>query len=825
MVREKLQSPRKRRRRAPATGAANDCFTCQELQRKCDRRRPYCTQCLEHGGRDCSGYKTALTWNIGVASRGKLRGLALPIATSEKVSRRSIARGRKRRTSTSQSLELALEGSNFLPTSPILPSFAVATCGTRQYSFVNMDPKHSVTSPTAAPPTIRCHSAPQSTTYISPRVRKRVRRHSLKALLVPALNQIRGLEDVPTSADVSDSYNSDGFRTSVECSPSQAFFATPEPHHTDLSNPLTSVDSLDLPIKRPEPTRWSPKICCSLSSDQNGVDCLDYKPLPSTPVVTGTMDNNNLNQPAFDVYGFATENEIWRNTSAVNNYVYPAQAQTMNEGAQDFGHWTVGFPQPLSFPSGPASDLRFLVDYYDKVVPPVPTTPSNPYKAYILRLAAHSGSLQHAIAALSANHIRQRSAYTAIRTDQSKQNFSGFFHDEFIRRYSTGHNTLDCGRNQTATPSLNERSTEELCYKESSLGALNDQLADPNRRTDDPTRATILILCLYHIYDMGVERLKRQFTEVTSIFPLEGERSTVDNKATTWLSVVFTWFDSMILPREHDKEPIAGTSMHLPNIDADTWTSNNLAGYNGKLLSIVKKLKGLNLASGVSNIQHVSFLQVDNFGYGQMPSPADRGYDFYSINQTQNDGTQSQFMGTETDFRVQWWRRWNEIRTELEGWTLEDPSENPTSLQAEQLRQLNSNHVLESFRYATLLYMQRLAYPRMAAMQPNAHTLVERLLYHVSNVSTDISLLIPLFITTMGSSSEQTCHYLLMGKDMQEEDSGFLQNLSALELLHHLLWQSDEGDTTGLDFNSVGLVDPQQHPLMDNNTVGEYGPV
>jgi Fungal Zn(2)-Cys(6) binuclear cluster domain len=75
--------PRKRRRRAPATGATNDCFTCVTRKRKCDRRRPYCSQCLEHG-KECSGYKTQLTWGVGVASRGKLRGLALPIASSAK---------------------------------------------------------------------------------------------------------------------------------------------------------------------------------------------------------------------------------------------------------------------------------------------------------------------------------------------------------------------------------------------------------------------------------------------------------------------------------------------------------------------------------------------------------------------------------------------------------------------------------------------------------------------------------------------------------------------------------------------------------------------
>lgn len=80
----KDQSVRKRRRRTAAGGATDDCFTCSRRSVKCDRRRPYCSQCLEIGN-ECSGYKTQLTWGVGVASRGKLRGLSLPIAKAPPV--------------------------------------------------------------------------------------------------------------------------------------------------------------------------------------------------------------------------------------------------------------------------------------------------------------------------------------------------------------------------------------------------------------------------------------------------------------------------------------------------------------------------------------------------------------------------------------------------------------------------------------------------------------------------------------------------------------------------------------------------------------------
>ncbi len=95
---------RKRRRRAPASGALEDCFACSKRNSKCDRRRPYCSQCLEVG-KECSGYKTQLTWGVGVASRGKLRGLSLPVARSAPAAKSPPA-NRPRALSTVQRTEM-----------------------------------------------------------------------------------------------------------------------------------------------------------------------------------------------------------------------------------------------------------------------------------------------------------------------------------------------------------------------------------------------------------------------------------------------------------------------------------------------------------------------------------------------------------------------------------------------------------------------------------------------------------------------------------------------------------------------------------------------
>lgn len=129
---------RKRRRRAPASGATDDCFTCTKRSVKCDRRRPYCSQCLEIGN-ECSGYKTQLTWGVGVASRGKLRGLSLPVARSAPAHKSPppmTARQRALSTTSNPRFEaVKIKKEQMSPSSPFTT-----------YDFVNMAP-HGVANP------------------------------------------------------------------------------------------------------------------------------------------------------------------------------------------------------------------------------------------------------------------------------------------------------------------------------------------------------------------------------------------------------------------------------------------------------------------------------------------------------------------------------------------------------------------------------------------------------------------------------------------------------------------------------------------------------
>lgn len=141
-------APRKRRRRAPATGASEDCFACKKRQVKCDRRRPYCGQCVEMG-KECSGYKTTLTWGVGVASRGKLRGMSLPVPKSPT---QTSTANRDSKTQTSN-------------------ASTSASSAQQQNTAARVEPRrsvdfglHSPTSPTSP----QMYSAPQEYLHLGP---------------------------------------------------------------------------------------------------------------------------------------------------------------------------------------------------------------------------------------------------------------------------------------------------------------------------------------------------------------------------------------------------------------------------------------------------------------------------------------------------------------------------------------------------------------------------------------------------------------------------------------------------------------------------------
>jgi hypothetical protein len=178
----------------------------------------------------------------------------------------------------------------------------------------------------------------------------------------------------------------------------------------------------------------------------------------------------------------------------------------------------------------------------------------------------------------------------------------------------------------------------------------------------------------------------------------------------------------------------------------------------------------------------------------------DEGYDLYNLKKTQADRSRAfASVDAEMDPCAKFWRQWNEVRSELQGWKMDNPSGNSSSSNTALFGQVASSHESESFRYAALLYMELLADPGGGGMPPHVQTLVMRLRYHVSKVEVELSLLLPLFIAGLGPHIEQEYYLIPSGCWDMQRKSDFFKNVPTFELLRHLLGNDEDNTTAPVD--------------------------
>lgn len=826
-------SPRKRRRRAPATGAADDCFACQDRQVKCDRRRPYCSPCLELGD-DCSGYKTTLTWGVGVASRGKLRGLALPIAKSKRAAP-SVDEDDEKTTNGPKKLAKlgpTRRGSDAMDNQLRSPMSAITgpSTGTpTTYNFVNMDPNSasSNTSPMQAPPSLEWRSSQSlSQNRDSQPARKKQRRHTLQPLQVPAMHPARDYGTMPMTASVVGGYGHHDFGLSSQISPMVPSFTG-----YGIVSPIYKDFTSQTMVQSPGETNFFPShevgwsrdnVSSSLSADSSNQDFnhsdVFYADMTAAGNIVDSALSTSQNYQQQDLA--ITTSPDTTATLAVDTK-YPTFAnQSTTLVADDVGdHSSLTIPRLLpSLSIGNTPKLQFLIDYYDKVISPVIVAfdgPTNPYRSHILSLAVESETLQHAIAALSASNLRMRRGHNPLSTNRSTQSIVPSSHDHSVRKSSIAHSLMDVGMDRLPQTSTNEPSHEELFHKGASIKALNEQLADPLRRKDDSILATLLILCLYHICDTGVGKFKTQFAGVKKILGLRGGTKGDNSKATNWLTVMFTWFDAMTASVNDREGQLDGDALDISRLNNDEWALENLAGCDGQLFMIIAKLGRLNLLSQskpVSDCSPQSSISSTAKAQ-QLPSPGPKSQDYYSMNYNQFDGngwTPLMDEEPQENDRAQFWKEWNDIHKRLQEWHLDGSVTPPTEGDRRDIY-----HISESFRYSALLYTERLAYPHLPSVHPNFQNLVTQALFHISNVKSDVFLLWPLFITGTECVSEQG-RYMIRERCLDiQKDSGFFNNISGLELLERI-WRDDEtNDERAL--GNLGL------PSNEYSTVGGHG--
>ncbi|KAG7122939.1 hypothetical protein HYQ45_014217 [Verticillium longisporum] len=817
---EAAAAVRKRRRRAPAGGATDDCFTCSKRNVKCDRRRPYCSQCLEIGN-DCSGYKTQLTWGVGVASRGKLRGLSLPIAKAPPVAgsvkKASISRARTNSTATTTSIWSDTdEASRRLDRGSVdlSPEHIVGSAPTTPYPH-GYD-MLSMSHPENTPPLPASHwgslSYSSSVPNEGPGYRK-LGAH-LGPLAIPE-SLSSGLSDVDYMSPMSHSYPRDDI----------PFLHSPNVMYDNYSShgsPIPqSPGSGILMDQRAAPTSCPGLVYAASEQSSSLTSHMDnFEAQMSQKLM---RDCDGLNVPEMDGYGTSctSTGSIWPSP--------PPEEMSPRQTEPTSAHWpTVMEPQPIHVSSELIAKMPFFMDYYKNTMCQSMVFidgPSNPYRDHILQLAQASQSLQHAICALSACNLRMK------------------------RRLSLGQDTRELSEKLMAEKSAADGMTdaqpedqslsEEYQHRNLAVHLLNQQLNDPVKSSHDSVLATILLLCHYRMVESGIAKFHTQFAGVKKILAIRRRsQQYAPSRDSAWMEAIFTYFDAISASINDREAQLTGFFGVAPDAPLLPPGAENLVGCDRELFKTISKLGRLNLLSQHRPVQNTSSStlprNVPSRSQSPLGSPLGHAYkgsignlhqqqlgDMYGLGGGHRfDGNG---FGTTLDDeellnsavcssasydeqRNTFWCEWKEARLALQSWEF-DASRIQASLPSpatpSQIRDLGS--LSEAFRYAALLYTERLASPNVPSNHSNFQNLVSQVVYYATSLEAGSSaekfLLWPLFVA--GSECVNELQQNIVRSKCRDimTRSGYMNNLAALDVLERL-WAGDWKE--GLEARSPG---------------------
>ncbi|KAJ5653866.1 hypothetical protein N7490_000869 [Penicillium lividum] len=735
---------RKRRKRTVVSGAPDDCFTCSKRGARCDRRRPYCSQCLELG-RECSGYKTTLTWGLGVASRGKLRGQKLPVMDS------------------------AAEGSK-------------KSVQTKQPAQTPSNNQKKPQAPNPAPPV--------------------------------------ELKFEPMDTEIFNPMDSD-------------------PRHPSAMSNIPDPSAVAWTMDMPDPHTWSnvPAIPPQISG----------LPLPSRPAVSHMLSPSmasvaSVGSDMTPYSGFSPEthfaNPIW---PVARNWTTP-QVTTPGEDADEEYEranpensilWNAGhspsYSQLLLARSiGRTPRLRYLISYFTEVIAPMIVafdSPTNPFKTHVLRLAQDSESLQEAIATLSTSNLRQRRARNHLSTERTLP----------ARMSSMAHRALtdEAFQDRYGISVPEGYAREENHHRAMAVKALNADLADPQRRLSDSVLATLLVLCLFHGCDTGVAEFRSQFAGVTRLLAIRMRHSPVLTDDLKWFIRMFSWFDTLTATTNDRDVQLRGRCLDISSISDGEWGLENLAGCDGRLFKLISQLGRLNLLS--QEQQPTESTQPADVSVPTTSLPPAMMFPGWESVTGSTGGFSA---GTDYPFSMPtppqssdqarkpsspaFWTEWYSLRQRLESWRFDPPSsvsmpsppptasttaptwntpnfipDLSTSVPLVTYHVANENlqdvyQISECFRHAALLYCERLAEPSLPSQHPRIQHLVHLAMHCLRAVQSDVYLLWPLFI--VGSECVQEDHRAAIRNRCKDisKDSGFVNNLSCLELLEKIWSEHSE---------------------------------
>ncbi|KAK0834838.1 hypothetical protein LTR73_001129 [Friedmanniomyces endolithicus] len=796
--------PRKRRRRTAGGGATDDCFACGKRGVKCDRKRPYCTQCIDIG-KECSGYKTTLTWGVGVASRGKLRGLTCPIA-NKNVDGSDILPEDERRRRRKSSLSAVKK-------EDVGEARSASTVAMVPMAGMEGPPPPPQAMATLPPPTLPMPIPQHRTSWQIPGYHEHIRARQDDhvrngSFTLPPLHRLQtGLGGqyasnfLPNSARSVASYAETEYHSPQEYPNTPGSLPFPESSlpHPYAEQPMTanSVDSYTLSSASTD--SYAESVGAMQTSD-----FADHTIPPGQaqldPLDGLLFDGNDMNFPGFDI--FATEGH--------------------DAGKDDKDDQMTLFDARFSSPFFHLTPrLQSLMEYYDRFICPFLVAfdgPQNPYRRHILQLAVHNEGLQNALAALSTNNLRMR----------KKQLPQTGYVEELTEAYD-------------GTPS--EATPEESMYKQMSIDQLNLQLSDSRSAHDDSVLATLLILCLFHVCDSGFSKFKTQLAGVQKLLSLRNP--SVQSDFTGWVEMFFTWFDVMTSTVNDREMQIKGESLDMLDFSANLGALEQFSGCDGRLFKLIARLGRLNLLAQGRPVRRNDGLEKTTPRMSPVDKPSQfarfprrKGKTFASRSLSAQDyehidgnGWGTPILSSDEDAdgsvdedakplpragddRREFWAEWDDVRTRLQTWQMldatattppTDPSDpslgHPTATGSDDAPHRDLVHINETFRLSALLYTERLANPCLPSSHPQFQLLVSQALSHITALSVTSCvnkfLLWPLFIT--GTECVDEVHRGIIRARCVEvqKESGFFNNISGLEVLERV-WR-------GVGRNVVGM--------------------
>ncbi|KAI4719725.1 hypothetical protein E4T48_03992 [Aureobasidium sp. EXF-10727] len=758
---------RKRRRRTTTTGAADDCFTCQKRDAPCDRRRPYCGQCLEIG-KDCSGYKTTLTWGVGIASRGKLRGLTCPVAEKTDgpvgvTKRNSLSQPRRKPSTTATASARAVSPRIDISTNAVLPP-------SQEPLYT---PSYGLLSPLDSQQPTFWQSVQQ---YANPELPSPTSPFDNAQLL-----HQRNPTEYPLTP-VSLSYN-DGLQSSANYS-----LVEPSPQSYSDSYPPPSTFYPDPPLE------------------------------PSSAVEERKFSQHqdtSFFEPGYDVNG-----ADYNQTIQSDSFDYASLDLTLADPQQP----SSTLPElAISIPRSMATSLfyhlsprmQYLLDYYDKHICSVLVAfddTINPYRMHILQLATHNQGLQNALAALSLNNMRMRLHKRAPP--------KGFL-EELDNKQQDNDNSI-----------LARPSPEESYYKSVSIGQLQAQLADAANAQDDSVLAILLILCLFHVCDSGFSKFKTQLEGVQRLLSMRdpGVRTGFIGWVEmffAWFDVMTSTVNDRETEIQGDRLDMLHFSSNLGALEQFSGCDgrlfkliarlgrlnllsqnrpvrpdprNSRASYGATATPKSKDPNAFSTQRGRrprSHVEPVDFSRLDGNGWGALLAEPQEDFDT--------------IYREASDTRQEFWKEWHDIRSRLETWSMDSPCLSPTALESSAASlepgQRDLTHINESFRSSALLYTERLAHPFLPSSSPKFQAHVRNALSHIAalEITSCVNkfLLWPLFIsgTECVDAADQA---LVRDRCIEVQiESGFFNNISVLDVLEKVWAENDNQDVQDADSDEV----------------------